>query len=300
MTNEKIGSFIAAMRKERNMTQEQLAEKLGISNRSISRWENGKTMPDWSLMESICRELNVSMSELLRGEKEAQTMEVRETVALMAALADREKERKAKELNEYLIPGSLLLALVLLWDWLPVAPMVLPLRLGLSGIGMGLLIMAVIINGRAHTLTPGELEVLSHKDTEVRMKKAQEMIQFARKYQKAERNQHRKAFEAIENALTEDEFAVFSMTGNAYQFDRNPGPWHVALVVTNKRLLLCGEYIRGRLLTAYTPEWLEREEIRSVEHTGRKIVIHAKQNTVTLEGEDLTTMVQKLKNSLQM
>ena len=46
MTNERIGSFIAAMRKERNMTQEQLAEKLGVSNRSVSRWENGKTLPD--------------------------------------------------------------------------------------------------------------------------------------------------------------------------------------------------------------------------------------------------------------
>ena len=49
MTQENIGKTIMEKRKEKNMTQEQFAEKLGVSNRSISRWENGKTMPDFSL-----------------------------------------------------------------------------------------------------------------------------------------------------------------------------------------------------------------------------------------------------------
>ena len=50
MNQRKIGNFIAELRKEKNMTQEQLAEKLGVSNKSISRWENGVTMPDYSLL----------------------------------------------------------------------------------------------------------------------------------------------------------------------------------------------------------------------------------------------------------
>lgn len=69
MDQEKIGRFISEKRKEKNMTQEQLAEKLGVSSKSISRWENGKTMPDISLFELLCEELNITVNELLRGEK---------------------------------------------------------------------------------------------------------------------------------------------------------------------------------------------------------------------------------------
>lgn len=69
MNQEKIGKFIAKLRKEKNMTQEQLAEKLGVSNKSISRWENGTTMPDYSLLKDICNELDTNINELMSGEK---------------------------------------------------------------------------------------------------------------------------------------------------------------------------------------------------------------------------------------
>lgn len=69
MNQEKIGLFIAKCRREKNMTQEDLAEKLGVSNKSISRWENGKTMMDISLFEPLCNELDISIIELLNGER---------------------------------------------------------------------------------------------------------------------------------------------------------------------------------------------------------------------------------------
>ena len=69
MNQEKIGKFIAELRKEKNMTQEQFAEKLGVSNKSISRWENGVTMPDYSLLNDICRLLDININELMSGEK---------------------------------------------------------------------------------------------------------------------------------------------------------------------------------------------------------------------------------------
>ena len=69
MNQEKIGKFIAECRKEKNLTQEQLAERLGVSNKPISRWENAKTMPDISLFEPLCNELDISFNELLTGEK---------------------------------------------------------------------------------------------------------------------------------------------------------------------------------------------------------------------------------------
>lgn len=69
MNQEKIGLFIAKCRREKNMTQEDLAVKLGVSNKSISRWENGKTMMDISLFEPLCKELDISIIELLNGER---------------------------------------------------------------------------------------------------------------------------------------------------------------------------------------------------------------------------------------
>lgn len=63
-----IGAFIAKKRKEKNLTQAMLAEKLGVSNKTISKWENGKCMPDYSIIQSLCNELNISISELMDAE----------------------------------------------------------------------------------------------------------------------------------------------------------------------------------------------------------------------------------------
>ena len=64
-----IGRFISQKRREINLTQEQLGEKLGVSHKSISKWETGKCMPDYSVIEPLCQALNISISELLDGEE---------------------------------------------------------------------------------------------------------------------------------------------------------------------------------------------------------------------------------------
>ena len=69
MNQEKIGKFIAENRKLKKMTQVELAEKLGVSDRSVSKWENGRCMPDLSLFEPLCTELGITINELLSGEK---------------------------------------------------------------------------------------------------------------------------------------------------------------------------------------------------------------------------------------
>ena len=69
MDQEKIGKFIAKLRKEKNMTQNELAQKLGITDRAISKWENGRGMPDLSLLTPLCEILGVSINELLSGER---------------------------------------------------------------------------------------------------------------------------------------------------------------------------------------------------------------------------------------
>lgn len=67
MNQEKIGRFIAELRKEKEMTQIDLANKLGITDRAISKWENGRGMPDLSLLTPLCEILDVSINELLSG-----------------------------------------------------------------------------------------------------------------------------------------------------------------------------------------------------------------------------------------
>ena len=68
MNQVKIGKFIAKCRKEKNMTQSDLAEKLNITDRAISKWETGKGMPDSSIMLDLCNELDITVNELLSGE----------------------------------------------------------------------------------------------------------------------------------------------------------------------------------------------------------------------------------------
>ena len=68
MDQIKIGKFIATRRKENNLTQIQLAKKLNITDRAVSKWENGKAMPDSSIMLELCRELKINVNELLSGE----------------------------------------------------------------------------------------------------------------------------------------------------------------------------------------------------------------------------------------
>lgn len=68
MNQIKVGKFIAQCRKKNNLTQMQLAEKLGITDRAVSKWENGKAMPDSSIMLELCSELGITVNELLTGE----------------------------------------------------------------------------------------------------------------------------------------------------------------------------------------------------------------------------------------
>ena len=69
MDQIKIGKFIAALRKERGLTQEQLGEKLGVTNKTISRWENGNYMPDVEMLSMLSKEFGVSINELISGER---------------------------------------------------------------------------------------------------------------------------------------------------------------------------------------------------------------------------------------
>ena len=69
MDQEKIGKFIAQLRKEKKLTQQELANKLGVSDRTVGNWENGRNMPDLSLFKPLCEELGITINDFLSGER---------------------------------------------------------------------------------------------------------------------------------------------------------------------------------------------------------------------------------------
>ena len=98
MNQAAIGSYIAHKRKEKNLTQEQLAEKLGVSNKTVSKWENGKCMPDYSVIEQLCTALSVTLPELMDGEDTAESSvrvyEDAQILDLLHRTQDLEKHKK--------------------------------------------------------------------------------------------------------------------------------------------------------------------------------------------------------------
>lgn len=113
MDQIKIGRFIAERRKMKNLTQMQLAEKLGITDRAVSKWENGRGMPDSSLMLDLCGELEISVNELLSGEtiemKEYDRKAEQQLLELM-----EEREEKDRELLRLEVFIGVLVTLILL------------------------------------------------------------------------------------------------------------------------------------------------------------------------------------------
>lgn len=67
MNQKMIGEYIAKKRKAKNLTQMMLGERLGVSYKTVSKWENAKCMPDYSIVESLCQELGITITELMNG-----------------------------------------------------------------------------------------------------------------------------------------------------------------------------------------------------------------------------------------
>ncbi len=95
MDQQKIGGFLKELRKEKDLTQEQLAEILNVSGRSVSRWETGSNMPDISLLVELAEYYGVSIPEIIYGERKSETMneEVKETALSLSDYAEEINKR---------------------------------------------------------------------------------------------------------------------------------------------------------------------------------------------------------------
>ena len=110
MDQKKIGSFLKELRKEKGITQEQFAENLNVSGRTVSRWETGTNMPDISLLVDIAEFFDVSIPEIINGERKSEIMEkeVKEQTLALEMLSELKKTTK----RWFVVSIILLIALV--------------------------------------------------------------------------------------------------------------------------------------------------------------------------------------------
>ena len=94
MDQMKIGELLRKLRNEKHLSQEQLAEKLNVSSRSVSRWENGNTMPDISLIIELADFYDIDIRELLNGERKSEKMDkdMKETLDMVSDYSATEKK----------------------------------------------------------------------------------------------------------------------------------------------------------------------------------------------------------------
>ena len=116
MNQENIGKFISELRKEKNMTQQELADKLGITDRAVSNWENGRRLPDLSMITILAKELNVEVSELLNAKRMSnEELEVlRDTINKTLLYSENERKNKKNKLNKYFRLGLICILVVIL------------------------------------------------------------------------------------------------------------------------------------------------------------------------------------------
>ncbi len=105
MDQKKIGLFLKKLRKEKNLTQEVLAEKLNVSNRMVSRWETGNNMPDISLLVELSELYHVSIPEIVDGERKSEKMnqEMRDTAVKMAEYSKNEVKIEKNKVISFLL-----------------------------------------------------------------------------------------------------------------------------------------------------------------------------------------------------
>ena len=110
MNQEKIGKFISTMRKKKDLTQEQLAEKLNVSKNAVSKWERGLNLPDASIMQDVCSILDISLNELFAGEKLNKDEQIKHSEQTIINILKNQKHRN----KIYKICLSILIVVVLI------------------------------------------------------------------------------------------------------------------------------------------------------------------------------------------
>lgn len=146
MDQIKIGKFIASCRKEQGMTQAVIAEKLGISDRAVSKWETGKSMPDSGIMLELCELLNINVNELLSGERiMAESYDKRSEENLLEMRRQVDEKNRQLLRTEYLIGGPATVAGFIMCAVAAYVEMPTGLRIGLIAFAVVMILAVAFI-----------------------------------------------------------------------------------------------------------------------------------------------------------
>ena len=146
----KTGTFLKELRKEKNITQEQLADKMMVSRRTVSRWETGSNMPDLDILIDISEFYDVDLKEILNGERKTQEVdkEMMETVLQVAEYSNDDKEKLVKRVNLLFIVALAFLTVGMVTMFLLTGPASDFINGICLGVGYGMVILGVIMTSR--------------------------------------------------------------------------------------------------------------------------------------------------------
>lgn len=148
MNQVKIGEFLREFRKEKGLTQEQLAEQFNISRRSVSRWETGSNLPDLDILIEMADYYGVELKEILNGKRKSEKMneELKETVLKAAEFSNEDKRKLTERMNKLFIAGLVASVIFIILFFTDNADNLIG---GLSlGITFGMMIVGVIITSK--------------------------------------------------------------------------------------------------------------------------------------------------------
>lgn len=278
MEQIKTGKFIAELRKEKGMTQEQLGERLGVNSRSVSRWENGHGMPDISLLLELADVLGVTVQELLEGsrrERKSGNVGVVTYEGLHTVVQYLNQERAAWKKQ---IDSSLKFSLFCV-GVATVGYVVMELLRAYRGIDGGGIIDGVLIlmlcgfirilqcqrmNKDEYEFTTDQLESLMENQCP-KMHTAQEMLYFLKSRQQPEPDESKceKILKAIETELKPGEAVELVTQYGEYTRNALPMMWHPIIAFTDHRMIIGGERQKGMILVEYDTESYEKDDIIS-------------------------------------
>ncbi len=148
----KIGTFLKELRKEKNITQEELADKMGVSRRTVSRWETGSNMPDMDILIDISDFYEVDLREILDGERKDSQMdkEMKETVLKVAEFSNEEKANILKNMHVLFVAAMVFLILLIATQFIDgLNDHLRNFLTGMSmGIGLGMTIVGAILTSK--------------------------------------------------------------------------------------------------------------------------------------------------------
>ncbi len=121
MDLQKVGALLRELRKEKGLTQEAWAERMGVSNRTVSRWENGNNLPDLDILMEIADDFGIELRQLLNGERKSERMENKETILKAAEYMGEQQEKQNRGVHWLLVAGAVLWAPAQMVEHTPLA-----------------------------------------------------------------------------------------------------------------------------------------------------------------------------------